>query len=143
MLRGHVLAALRAGPKEWPLPCRSPCALVTPGLQRPHRTTSADGGWRRSRCGRLVLGYPQIFLFERPPAGGADGILAFLEGGEDTLDAGRVPVLSQCRQHLLRSADRGAVGLRRIDAEPKAHRPEFAGRHHRGLAAFEDVDERR
>src|SRR5271163_4245460 len=83
-----------------------------------------------------VLADMQIFLLERAPASGADRVFAVLEGGESGVDAGRVAIRLVCGQHLLRGADRGAMGLRRIDAQPETHHLELAGRHHRGLPAL-------
>src|SRR5215469_3469562 len=77
------------------------------------------------------------------PAGGADGVFALLEAGHLALDAAGVAILSHRRQHPLRRADRGAMGLRRVDAEAEAHRLELARRYHRCLAAFEYIDKSR
>src|ERR1700719_3975268 len=86
---------------------------------------------------------PHILLLERTPAGGADRVLALLESAEITLDAAGVAILLQCRQDLLRCADRGAMGLRGVDAEAEPHCLQFARRHHRRLAALEHVDQGR
>src|SRR4051794_29427459 len=95
--------------------------------ERVDDSVEASGARRWSRPGaprERVLseageGSPQlhIFLLERPPAGGADRILALLEGGEIAFDAARVAAFLQCRQHLLRGTDSGSMGLRRVDAQ--------------------------
>src|SRR5262249_11549019 len=95
---------------------------------------------RRAQALSLPLD-PHIFLLEGAPAGGADCILALLEGGKIPLDAACVAILLQRLQHPLRRTDRRAVGLRRIDAEAKTHRIELARRQHRRLTAFEHIDE--
>src|SRR5512142_3002252 len=87
--------------------------------------------------------WAHVPLFQRAPARGADGVLAFLKGREVGFDAARVAVLLHRLQYALGGADRGAVGLRGVDAKAEAHAFEFAGAEHRRLAALEDVDERR
>lgn len=49
-------------------------------------------------------------------------------------------VFLQHGEHALGGADRGAVGLRRVDAEAEPHFLQLGGGLHRRLAAFEDVD---
>ena len=56
--------------------------------------------WRQGagRAARLGSAFdPHIFLLEGTPAGGADRVLALLEGGELRLDAARVAVFLQRR----------------------------------------------
>src|SRR5215469_2649063 len=85
----------------------------------------------------------EIFLLDGAPEVGADSVLAFLECRQITLDPGGVPILPQCGEHFLRRTDRGAMSLRRVYAEPEAHRFQFVGRHHWRLSALEHVDEHR
>src|SRR5579875_646702 len=113
------------------------CRLPVPPARIPSPPRGEGAGQRTSRSD------PQILVFERPPLGGADRLLALLKGGELALDAARIAVLLQDRQHPLRGADRSALRLRGIDAEAKAHRLEFARRHHRRLAALEHIDQGR
>src|SRR5829696_7618607 len=88
-----------------------------------------------------ALNIPQILLLQRAPEFGADRLLALLEGREIGFDAARVAVLLHRAQHPLCGADRGAVRLRRVDAEPESHALQFVCRQHRRLAALEHIDQ--
>src|SRR5207302_5622448 len=72
---------------------------------------------------------PQVFLLEGVPPVGADGVFALLESGELAFDAADVAVFLEGRQHPLRRADCGAMGLRGVDAEAKTHSLQLARRH--------------
>ena len=101
------------------------------------------GALNARRSVRLTCSVRMYFSSRARQRAVADRVLALLKGGEIGFDPARVAIALQRRQYLLRGSDRGAVGLRRIDAEAKAHRLQFGRRHHRRLAALEDVDQRR
>src|SRR5947209_985547 len=111
----------------------STSAMTTPPA--PPRRKRALSGTKRMRASLRS----HILLLKRAPAGGADGILAFLEGGEIAFDAACITVFLKHGKHLLSGADRGAVGLRWINAETETHRFQLARRHHRRFAAFEHI----
>jgi hypothetical protein len=72
---------------------------------------------------------------------GADRVFTLLERGEVGVDAGGVAVSFQHGEDALRRADRGAMGLRGIDAEAEPHPLQFIRGHHRGLAALKYIDQ--